>query len=151
MIYWIPLLIIGCDQLTKSLVISVLEQHQGVPVCPFFNLFLTYNRGVSFSFLTSSNPYMPLILSVFAVGFCIGLWYWFRRENDRFIKLALTLIVGGALGNVIDRIRFGAVVDFLDFYIGDYHWPAFNVADSAICIGVILILLQSFLKKEKKK
>ena len=76
--------------------------------------------------------------------------YWIQKEKNRGARLGLALILGGAIGNVIDRIRFGAVVDFLDFYVGEYHWPAFNIADSAICIGVAILLIASFKKGEKK-
>ena len=150
MIYLIPFLVILLDQLTKAWALSGLSLHRATAVIPGFNLFLTFNPGISFSFLTSNSPAMPWILSAFALIICGLIVYWLGREQDRMTRIGLTLILGGALGNVIDRIRFGAVVDFLDFYIGDYHWPAFNIADSAICIGVALILIRSLQKKEKK-
>ena len=92
---------------------------------------------------------MPWILSLFALFICTCLVIWMRHEKDKWSRIGFALILGGAIGNVIDRLRFGGVVDFLDFYIGDYHWPAFNIADSAICIGVFLILIRAFfIKKE---
>ena len=121
-----------------------------ISLAPFFNLVLTFNKGVSFSFLTSDSPLMPWILSGFALFICLGICFWLRSEKDRLTRIGLALILGGAVGNVIDRIRLGAVVDFLDFYIGQYHWPAFNIADSAICIGVALILIRSFWRGKNK-
>lgn len=150
MIYLIILLTIVFDQVSKALVYADLPLYQPIPVCPFFNLFFTMNKGVSFSFLASDSPLVPWLLSGFALGVCGLLAYWIAHEKDKWTRIGLALVLGGALGNVIDRIRLGAVIDFLDFYIGTYHWPAFNVADSAICVGVAIIIIKSFQKKEKK-
>ena len=150
MIYLIPIVIILLDQLTKILVLNNITEHTVVAVMPCFNLLLTFNKGVSFSLLTSDSDYAPYLLSAFAVGVSICLLYWLKKEKDKLSRVGLALILGGAIGNVIDRIRFGGVVDFLDFYIGTYHWPAFNVADSAICIGVTLILIKSIFGGKKK-
>jgi len=150
MIYLWSVFVVLCDQLSKIFVLNHLVEHEIVPVCPLFNLFLTFNKGVSFSMLTSDSAYAPLALSVFALGVAGLLVYWIQKEKNKVARLGLAIILGGAVGNVIDRIRFGAVVDFLDFYIGDYHWPAFNIADSAICIGVAILLFTSFKRGEKK-
>ena len=146
----IALLVILSDQLTKVLILSGLTVGDIIPLTPFFNLVLTFNKGVSFSFLATDSPFMPWILSGFALLVCLGIGFWLRSEKDCLTRIALALILGGAIGNVIDRIRLGAVVDFLDFYIDRYHWPAFNVADSAICIGVVLILIRSFWKGKSR-
>lgn len=148
MIYLLSLGVILADQITKMLIEAALIPQEVVPVFPGFNLFLTYNKGVSFSFLSSDHTWMPWALSALALTICLFIVQWMRVEKSRLILTGLALILGGAIGNVIDRIRFGAVVDFLDVYVGSYHWPAFNVADSAICIGVGLILLD-YLKKGK--
>lgn len=148
MIYLLSLGVILADQITKMLIEAALIPQEVIPVFPGFNLFLTYNKGVSFSFLSSDHIWMPWVLSGVALIICLFVVRWMRVEKSRFILTGLALILGGAIGNVIDRIRFGAVVDFLDVYVGSYHWPAFNVADSAICIGVGLILLD-YLKKGK--
>ncbi len=148
MIYLLSLGVILADQITKMLIEAALIPQEIVPVFPGFNLFLTYNKGVSFSFLSSDYTWMPWALSALALTICLFIVQWMRVEKSRLILTGLALILGGAIGNVIDRIRFGAVVDFLDVYVGSYHWPAFNVADSAICIGVGLILLD-YLKKGK--
>lgn len=110
-------------------------------VTDFFNFVFTWNPGASFSMLRGVGEMAP-ILMVVITGFIIGFigYYLFARSRD-YERLPLTLIFGGALGNLIDRIRFGAVVDFLDFHIGGYHWPAFNIADICICVGVGLYLL----------
>ena len=150
MIYLIPIVIILLDQLTKILVLNNIAEHTVIAVMPCFNLLLTFNKGVSFSLLTSDSNYAPYLLSAFAVGVSICLLYWLKKEKDKLSRIGLALILGGAIGNVIDRIRFGGVVDFLDFYIGEYHWPAFNVADSTICIGVVLILIRSVWGGKKK-
>lgn len=118
-------------------------------VCDFFNIVFTWNPGASFSMFRALGEAAPIII-IFATGFIIGfiLYYMFRRAAD-FEKLPLALIAGGALGNVIDRIRFGAVIDFLDFHIGGLHWPAFNVADICICAGVALYILNWFLARRR--
>lgn len=150
MIYGLILFVLVADQLTKLWAMGDLILYRAKPVLPFFNLFLTLNRGISFSLLTHESPLMPLILAVLTLGISGLIGYWLYHEKDKTIRVGLALVLGGALGNLIDRIRLGAVVDFLDFYIGTHHWPAFNLADSAICIGVGLILYQSFRKDRKK-
>ena len=150
MIYLWSVFVIFFDQLSKISVLDQCVEHEIVKVCPFFNLFLTFNKGVSFSMLTSDSPYAPAALSAFALLVAGLLIYWIQKEKNKGARLGLALILGGAIGNVIDRIRFGGVVDFLDFYVGEYHWPAFNIADSAICIGVAILLISSFIKGEKK-
>ena len=80
---------------------------------------------------------------------CLGIIYFIQHEKDPSSKMALALILGGALGNILDRIRYGAAIDFLDFYIGSYHWPAFNLADSFICMGVCFLLIKIFIKEKK--
>lgn len=150
MIYLWSLFVILFDQLSKIIVLDKCVEHETMEIFPLFNLFLTFNRGVSFSLLTSDSAYAPMLLSAFTLVVAGLLIYWIQKEKNKMAKVGLALILGGALGNVIDRIRFGAVVDFLDFYLGEYHWPAFNIADSAICIGVAILLLSSFKKGEKK-
>ena len=148
MIYWISIWVVVLDQLSKGWVVSHMKTGQSIPVMPFWNLYLTHNKGVSFSMMTSDSPLMPWLLAGFSVAVCGMLVGWMRHEANRITRIGLALVIGGAVGNVIDRVRAGSVIDFLDFYIGDWHWPAFNIADSAICIGVGLILLSSFKKKE---
>lgn len=134
--------IIVADQATKAIIMSVLEQHPyGIPVLPVFSLVTAWNPGVSFSQLRNLGPE---VLSGFAILVSAGLIYWLSRVDNRLIAIGIGFIAGGALGNVIDRFRFGAVFDFLDFYLTiggrEWHWPAFNLADSSIFVGVVLLL-----------
>jgi signal peptidase II len=115
----------------------------------FFNLVLIYNRGVSFGLFNagagSGAGINALLFSLAAAAVVAGLVYWLSRVSSSLLVVAIGLIIGGAAGNVADRIRLGAVVDFLDFHIGSWHWPAFNLADSAICVGVAAMLLDGLL------
>ena len=132
------------DQLSKWWILSVVMQPpQRIPVTGFFDLVLVMNRGVSFGMLGGAPDWVAAGLIVFALLLAAALSIWMWRAETMLLALSLGLVVGGAIGNVIDRFRFGAVVDFLDFYAGGYHWPAFNVADSAITVGVILLILDS--------
>lgn len=139
------------DQLSKWWILSVVMQPpQRIPVTGFFDLVLVMNRGVSFGMLGGAPGWVSIGLIVFAIVLAVGLSIWMWRAETMLLGLSLGLVVGGAIGNVIDRLRFGAVVDFLDFYVGAYHWPAFNVADSAITVGVILLILDSLKSGHEK-
>ena len=111
----------------------------------FFNLVEAWNTGVSFSMFDDGGFWGIVILSAFALGVVVFLLCWLKKENNKAIQVSLGLIIGGALGNVIDRIRFGAVYDFLDFYYNDWHWPAFNLADTFICLGAIIIIFHGMI------
>lgn len=133
------------DQISKWVMVEmVLDDRRTVEVLPFFNFSLVYNRGVSFGLFGSNSAWGPYVLSAVALAVCVALLFWARRAETPMLSLAIGAVIGGAIGNVIDRLRFGAVVDFLDVYIPGTqlpHWPAFNVADSAIVVGVGLILI----------
>ena len=135
--------IIVADQVSKAIMMSVLEPHPyGISILPVFSLVTAWNRGVSFSQLRGLPPE---VLSGFAILVSIALIYWLSRVETKLIAIGIGCVAGGALGNVIDRLRFGAVFDFLDFYLRtgsgwQWHWPAFNLADTAITIGVFLLL-----------
>ena len=120
---------------------------------PFFNLVLTLNRGMSFGLFNavhgSGAGVNAVLFSLVAAIIVAGLIYWLSRVATPLLAFAIGLVIGGAVGNVIDRIRYGAVVDFLDFHIGAYHWPAFNLADSAICVGVAVMLFDSLLLRRE--
>ena len=136
------------DQITKWIILSqVMVPPRVIEVTGFFNLVMVWNRGVSFGLFSNDSPLGPWLLSGLAVAISIGLFIWLRRADNRLLAAALGLVIGGALGNVIDRVRFGAVADFLDFHLAGWHWPAFNVADAAIVMGVALILIEGFLPK----
>jgi signal peptidase II len=133
------------DQATKWWIVTeVMNPPRFIPVFPSFNLVMGWNRGVSFGMFDSASPPNQWLLIGLALIIVAVLLIWLKRADSRLISTALGMIIGGALGNVMDRIHYGAVADFLDFYIGDFHWPAFNVADVGITIGVIILVLESF-------
>ncbi|PLX41162.1 MAG: signal peptidase II [Deltaproteobacteria bacterium] len=136
----------GLDLGTKALVEASLTPYQSSPVIDgLFNLTYLKNKGAAFGFLSGSGemrvPFF-IIITLVAMGFI--LWLLKRHGKERALHLPLGLIFGGAAGNLVDRIRYGSVVDFIDLHWGGYHWPAFNVADAAICIGVVLLLIMEF-------
>jgi signal peptidase II len=144
----IALVTVVLDQLTKWIALTTLEEP--IVVTPFFNLVLVWNRGVSFGMFNSGGAFAPWLLSGLALAVVIGLGVWLRRTDQLLTGLGLGLVIGGAVANVIDRIRFGAVVDFLDFHLAGYHWPAFNVADAAICVGAALMLADGLLTRQSQ-
>ena len=147
----LALVVIALDQLSKWLVLETLElANNPITVTSFFNMVLVWNRGVSFGMFSEAGATGPWILTGLAIAVVFGLLYWLRQVEGWVTLTGIGLVIGGALGNVIDRIRFGAVVDFLDFHIAGYHWPAFNVADAAICIGAGLLLIDSLLSPERQ-
>jgi signal peptidase II len=139
------------DQVTKYVIINhVLAEYAAIIIAPFFAVVRAWNTGVSFSMFNNFGINGVYILSGVALIIVAMLLKWLKGERSKVIQVALGMIIGGALGNVIDRIRLGAVFDFLDFYVGEYHWPAFNAADSFICIGATIIVVHGlfFNKKE---
>lgn len=122
-----------------------------IEILPFFNIVMVWNRGVSFGMFNNLSEYGPWILSGLSLAISAVFLVWLFRSSSRLQSLAIALVISGAIGNVVDRVRFGAVIDFLDFHAFGYHWPAFNVADSAICIGVFLLIIQSFFFETDEK
>ncbi|MCL2672983.1 MAG: signal peptidase II [Alphaproteobacteria bacterium] len=141
------------DQISKVFIVWWLGSAPGniVRVTGFFNLRLAYNRGISFSMMTSDHHLAQVLILVMVAVIVGGLVYWLRRESNPHTRVALWMIIGGAIGNVIDRVRIGAVIDFLDFHLYDRHWPTFNVADSAIFIGAAIIVYWSMKEHARKK
>jgi signal peptidase II len=139
------------DQLSKSFVVASLTYGQPYPVFPFLNFTLVYNHGAAFSFLSDAGGWQVWFLLFVALSITSGLVFWLYRTPRRLWaqSLALGLIIGGALGNIIDRVRLHKVVDFIDFHINSWHFAIFNVADMAVSIGVVVLLL-SFLFEEKE-
>jgi signal peptidase II len=138
----IALIVILFDQLTKIAVVKVFAYGQPYAITPFFNFFLVFNRGAAFSFLAAAGGWQRWGFTVLGIVAALVICYLMKRHgNQRLFCTALALIMGGALGNVIDRLVHGHVIDFLDFHVGAWHWPAFNLADSAITIGAILLVL----------
>jgi signal peptidase II len=142
--YMVVAVILLLDQVSKYYVQQTLKLYESITVWPIFNIIYIYNPGAAFGFLSGAhaswrNPFF-IGVSVLAILLLIG--YHHKAQGHGFLgDLGLALIMGGAVGNLIDRIRFGQVVDFLDFHLGGYHWPAFNVADSAISVGVGITIL----------
>lgn len=143
----VTLVTVGLDWLSKHIILTlVMAPPEPIEVTSFFNLVLVWNKGVSFGMFGSGD--FTTVLSLFAAAVTVILIGWLWKTTSTLLSLSISLIIGGAIGNIIDRIRFGAVVDFLDFHALGYHWPAFNVADAAICVGVVLIFLDGFRKKD---
>jgi signal peptidase II len=140
---WLALsaVIVAADQLTKYVIAASLEPGRVVEVTSFFNLVLAHNRGAAFSFLAGAGGWQrELFIAIALIASVWIVWLLRRHPRQTLFCAALTLVLGGAIGNVIDRILIGAVVDFLDFHAFGYHWPAFNVADSAITCGAALLI-----------
>ncbi|MGK2940646.1 MAG: signal peptidase II [Immundisolibacter sp.] len=130
------------DQLSKLAVLRLMEPYQSLPVLPGFNLTLAFNRGASFSFLAEAGGWQRWLFSGISIVAAVVIIVLLRRTplSDRINGFGLVLVLGGAVGNLVDRLRLGHVVDFLDVYYRAWHWPAFNIADSAICIGAVLLV-----------
>jgi signal peptidase II len=150
----LAVLVVVLDQISKWVVLNhLMVPPQTLSITSFFNIVLTWNRGVSFGLLSSSNPYGPWLLAAIAFSFIAVIILWIWQAETKIMALAFGSVLGGAAGNLSDRLRFGAVTDFLDFHAFGYHWYTFNIADTAIVIGVTLILLE-YLKEvwsENKK
>lgn len=145
------LLVFGLDQITKWWILeSVMQPPRVIPLTSFFNLVMGWNRGVSFGMFNQDSPYNAWIFTGLALVIAAVLVVWMWRAESRLIGLAIGLIVGGALGNAVDRVRFGAVFDFLDVHVAGHHWPAFNVADSGITIGAALLLADALFSRPEK-
>lgn len=136
------------DQLSKWWVITrLMNPPRVIEVTPFFNFVMWWNKGVTFGLFASAPGWGRWVLVVLTLVITVVLVIWLVKVNHKLPALAVGLVIGGAVGNVIDRIRYAAVADFLDFHAGGWHWPAFNLADSAITIGVGLLLIDAFLAR----
>lgn len=146
---WLSLSVVVLDLYTKYLASTQLEYAIPVPVMPHFNFTLLHNTGAAFSFLAGQSGWQRWFFVILAIGVSIALVRWvYTLKNDRWLAVALCLVLGGALGNLYDRIALGYVVDFLHFYWDNYHFPAFNIADSAISLGAAMLVLDMFRKKD---
>ena len=145
LLIWPALSIVVLDQISKYIVMTRMEVHTSNPVINgFFNLVHTRNRGIAFGMFNrpgSDLGYYLLLSATFVAVILLLFWFSRLKQEEKIFVPGLSLILGGAIGNLIDRIRLREVIDFLDFYVGSYHWPAFNVADSAITVGTIWIVL----------
>ena len=141
--------VVLADQVTKALVLGRFALGERLEITGFFNMVLVYNKGAAFSFLSDAQGWQtPLLIAFAVIAIAIVGTLLVRSPGRRLFCTGLALILGGALGNLIDRFRFGQVVDFLDFHAAGWHWPAFNVADSAITVGAVLLILEGFVHHE---
>lgn len=151
----VVVLVVLLDQLSKAWIIAILKLHDGFAVIDgFFNIVHVRNPGAAFGFLASASPlFRSLFFLAVTVAAILLILHYLRQTaiHDRSLVVSLALILSGALGNLIDRVRFGEVVDFLDVYIGAYHWPAFNVADSAITVGAVLLAMLLLRRRNERK
>ena len=146
--------VIALDQISKFVLTSTIPEYRSVTVIEgFFNLVHVRNRGIAFGLMNRPGQGLQFYFLVAAtIGAITLLLFWFRKmkDEDPKITIGLGLILGGAVGNFIDRIRLGEVIDFLDFYVGSYHWPAFNAADMAITVGILWLAVNTILRKPSK-
>ncbi len=143
---WLSLLALILDQASKLAVDGAMQLYQSIPIMPYFNLTYVHNTGAAFSFLSEAGGWQRWFFAGLALVISIVIAFWLARlkRHETLLAVALALVLGGAIGNLIDRLAYGYVIDFLDVYYQDWHWPAFNIADSAITLGVILMLAESF-------
>ena len=145
-------LVVVVDQLSKWLVLRNISFGETIYVAPFWNWVLAFNPGAAFSLLADQPGWQRWFFTVLALAISIWIAFMLRQHpQQKLLSLALTLVMGGALGNVIDRVRFGAVVDFVQWHVAGYYWPAFNVADSAITIGAVLLVIEQLTTTNKKE
>jgi len=143
--------IIAIDQATKFILVGILwNPPKVIEVFGFLSLVPVENRGISFGLFQELGGFGRWIISVFSIIVTIGLLIWVFRQKLRFKVLSISLIIGGAIGNIIDRLRQGWVIDFIDVYIDTWHWPAFNFADASISIGIVFLLFDSLLRPQKR-
>ena len=144
------LLVVLLDQFFKIVIVRSFSYGESRPVTGFFNLVLVYNTGAAFSFLADAGGWQRWFFT--GLGVVVGafiVWLLDRHTGQRLFCVAVSLILGGAVGNVIDRVVYGHVIDFLDFYVRNYHWPAFNVADCAITVGAVLLIVDELRRVRK--
>lgn len=142
---WLSLLAVVLDQASKLVVDNTMQLYESIPLVPYFNLTYVHNTGAAFSFLSDAGGWQRWLFAALAIIISGVLAVWLARlqKHEALLAVALSLVLGGAIGNLIDRVAYGYVIDFLDVYYQDWHWPAFNIADSAITLGVILMLAES--------
>ncbi|MCX7089223.1 MAG: signal peptidase II [Methylococcales bacterium] len=143
---WLSVLVLILDQASKLVVAEVMQLYQSIPLLPMFNLLYVHNNGAAFSFLSEAGGWQRWFFAAMALIISVVLTVWLSRlqKTETLLAAALSLVLGGAIGNLYDRLAYGYVIDFLDVYYQNWHWPAFNIADSAITLGVALLLLESF-------
>ncbi|MFZ2405058.1 MAG: signal peptidase II [Methylobacter sp.] len=143
---WLSLLAVILDQVSKLTIAGSMQLYESIEIMPFFKLTYVHNTGAAFSFLSEAGGWQRWFFAGLALAISAGIAVWLTRlkEHETLLAVALALVLGGAVGNLIDRLAYGYVIDFLDVYYDAWHWPAFNIADSAITLGVMLMLAESF-------
>lgn len=152
MIPWLGLaaIIVLLDQLSKIVATKLLASSAFLQITSFFNLVLAYNKGAAFSFLASESGWQRHLFTAISIGAALFFLYLLKKHpTQKQFCLGVALLLGGAIGNLIDRVLYGHVIDFLDLHVGSWHWPAFNVADAAICIGALLFILDELRRVRK--
>ena len=145
---WLAAIIVLLDQVSKWVVLGVMRPGEVRYVAPFWNWVLTFNPGAAFSFLADAGGWQRWFFTIVSLAVSAWIVTLLRQHSSEFrLSLAITMVLGGALGNVVDRIRFGAVVDFVQWHVAGFYWPAFNVADSAITLGAILLVWDQLVTK----
>lgn len=149
--FGISALVIVLDQITKYAASHMLLMHEPVAILPFFNFTLMHNPGAAFSFLADQSGWQRWLFAGLAlsVSIVLAIWLYRLKTHEKWLALALSLVLGGAIGNLIDRVYYGYVIDFIDVYYNTSHWPAFNIADAAISIGAVMLIIDTFRSKEK--
>ncbi|WP_334469361.1 signal peptidase II [Arsenophonus sp. PmNCSU2021_1] len=149
---WLTVVILIVDLGSKQLILNNFQLYESIPLMPYFNLAYAQNPGAAFSFLADKGGWQRWFFALVAIVICVVLIVMMYRQsvNKKLSNIAYALVIGGALGNLCDRLVHGFVVDFIDFYVGDWHWPTFNIADMAICLGAVFIILDSFINTDKK-
>ncbi|QLK88461.1 lipoprotein signal peptidase [Arsenophonus endosymbiont of Aphis craccivora] len=149
---WLTAVILIVDLGSKQLILNNFQLYEAIPLMPYFNLAYAQNPGAAFSFLADKGGWQRWFFALVTIVICVVLLVMMYRQsvNKKLSNIAYALVIGGALGNLCDRLVHGFVVDFIDFYVGDWHWPTFNIADMAICLGAVLIILGSFINTAKK-
>lgn len=150
---WISAIVLVIDQWTKYAVTGSMKLYDSIEVLPFFNITYVHNYGAAFSFLHTAGGWQRWFFTAIAVAVSTVILWWLKQspKQQRLLPVAFTFILGGALGNVYDRVVHGYVIDFLDFHINNMSWPAFNIADSAIFIGAALLIIDMFVNRENKE
>lgn len=148
---WVAVIVLALDRITKVAIQHYFQLYDSIRLTPFFNLTLAYNKGAAFSFLNSAAGWQTWLFGAIASLVCLSLLVWLSRlpRVARWVPIALALIIGGALGNLWDRISYGHVIDFIQWHIANFYWPVFNVADSAICVGAVMLVIDAIFFKKR--
>lgn len=147
---WLTVVMIALDHYTKVQAETHLIAYDPNPIMPFFNLTLAYNKGAAFSFLSAASGWQTWLFGILAITISGILMIWLKKISYKqwWVSIALTLIIGGALGNLWDRMNYGHVIDFIDLYVSQWHWPIFNIADAGICVGAFMLIADALCCKK---